>query len=361
MTTERPYTLIAELTYRCPLRCVYCANALQVDSAELGTESWVRAIHEAESLGVVQINFTGGEPLLRDDLEELIATARAHDLYTNLITSGVPLDYDRLARLRDSGLDSVQLSFQGTTSAESKHIAGVATFEHKLVAADLVKRLDLPLTVNVVLHRNNLDGLEHIIELAEQLEADRLELANTQYLGWALLNRRALLPSREQLERAQATAADAKDRLNGRMDIIFVLPDYYSDFPKRCMDGWGRRYIVISADGRVLPCHLAQSLPDMAFDKITERPLREIWEQSELFNRFRGESWMPPTCRACERRSVDFGGCRCQAFFLTGDAAAVDPVCKFSSDHASIQQARAEAEVGDLVIPFHYRRLNKRL
>jgi PqqA peptide cyclase len=346
MTEEpRPYTLVAELTYRCPLRCVYCSNP--VDWARhadaLGTEEWLRVFREAEALGVVQLNLTGGEPLLRDDLERLVEGARALDLYTNLITSGIPLTRERLAGLKSLGLDNVQVSIQDVTAAGSERIAGHRSFSRKLEVARWVKELGLPLTVNVVLHRENLDSVAQIIELAESLAADRLELANTQYLGWALVNRRMLLPTREQLDAAREVARQARRRLRGQMEVLFVTPDYYADFPKGCMDGWGRRFLVVSPDGLVLPCHAAHTLPGLTFDNVRDRSLAEIWHESAAFGAFRGEAWMPEPCRSCERRAVDFGGCRCQAYHLTGDAAATDPACSLAPAHGLIVAAREEA------------------
>ncbi len=342
---ERPYTLVAELTYRCPLRCVYCSNPLEYarHSDELDTNAWLRVFREAEDLGVVQLNLTGGEPLVRDDLEALVQGARALDLYTNLITSGIPLARERLRRLRGLGLDNVQLSIQDVAAAASDRIAGLRSFERKLQVAAWVKELAMPLTLNVVLHRDNLDHVPEIIALAERLAVDRLELANTQYLGWALLNRRALLPTREQLDRARRAAGEAKQRLKGRMEVLFVLPDYYSDFPKACMDGWGRRFLLVSPDGLALPCHVAHTLPGVEWESVRDRPLSEIWRESPGFNLFRGLAWMPEPCRSCDRRAIDFGGCRCQAFHLTGDAAATDPACSLSPDHGLIEAARAAA------------------
>jgi PqqA peptide cyclase len=357
-SAERPYTLVAELTYRCPLRCVYCSNPLDYTrhSEELDTVAWLRVFREAEDLGVVQLNLTGGEPLVREDLDALVEGARALDLYTNLITSGIPLTKERLQRLRGLGLDNVQLSIQDVAAATSDRIAGLRSFERKLQVAAWVKELAMPLTLNVVLHRDNLDHVPDIIALAERLAADRLELANTQYLGWALLNRRALLPSREQLDCARRAALEAKRRLKGRMEVLFVLPDYYSDFPKACMDGWGRRFIVLSPDGLALPCHVAHSLPGIEWESVRDRPLSEIWHQSRGFRLFRGEAWMPEPCRSCDRRAVDFGGCRCQAFHLTGDAAATDPACSLSPDHGLIEAARAAAAAGSAgSTPFIYR------
>lgn len=345
MSEFRPYTLVAELTYRCPLRCPYCSNPLDwaCRRNELDTATWLRALREAEDLGVVQVNLTGGEPLLRDDVETLVETARKLDLYTNLITSGIPLARERLARLRAAGLDNVQVSVQDVVAENSDRIAGLASFEKKLEVARWVKELGMPLTLNIVLHRDNLDRVSAMIELAERMRADRLELANTQYLGWALTNRRALLPTREQLERARAVAAEARQRLLGRMEVLFVTPDYYGRYPKSCMDGWGRRFIVVSPEGEVLPCHAAHTLPGLTFENVRDRSLAEIWSGSPAINAFRGEAWMPEPCRSCDRRTLDFGGCRCQAYHLTGDASATDPACSLAPSHGLIETARAEA------------------
>ncbi|MET0593604.1 MAG: pyrroloquinoline quinone biosynthesis protein PqqE, partial [Polyangiaceae bacterium] len=332
MTAERPYTLVAELTYRCPLQCVYCSNPVDLERhrQELGTDSWVRIVREAEELGVVQLNLTGGEPLLRDDLESIVRAARERELYTNLITSGVPLTKERLVALQTAGLDAVQISVQDTTREGSIAVAAVDRFEAKMAAAAWTTSLGLPLTLNVVLHRDNLDRVEDFIALAEKLEAHRIELANTQYLGWALANRARLLPSKEQLERARGIADRARERLRGKMEVLFVLPDYYADRPRACMDGWGRRFIVIAPDGLILPCHAAHTLPGLTFPRASEGALGVAWNDGEAFQRFRGESWMPEPCKSCDKRHTDFGGCRCQAFHLTGDAAATDPVCRFS-------------------------------
>jgi pyrroloquinoline quinone biosynthesis protein E len=344
--SERPYTLVAELTYRCPLRCVYCSNPLDYArrGEELDTETWRRVLREAEDLGVVQLNLTGGEPLVRDDLEALIEEARRLDLYTNLITSGIPLKRERLARFRALGLDNVQISIQDTAAAASDRIAGRRSFDRKRLVAAWVKELGFPLTLNTVLHRENLDRIADVVALAEALGADRLELANTQYLGWALPNRAALLPTRAQLARARAVAAEARDRLRGRMEVLFVTPDYYADLPKACMDGWGRRFIVLSPDGLALPCHAAHTLPGLAWQSVRDRPLGEIWRDSPGFRAFRGLDWMPEPCRSCDRRELDWGGCRCQAYHLTGDAAATDPTCRLAPDYALIEAARRDAE-----------------
>jgi pyrroloquinoline quinone biosynthesis protein E len=352
----RPYTLIAELSYRCPLRCSYCSNPIDWASRrnELDTETWLRVFRDAEDLGVVQLNLTGGEPLVRSDLEALIAGARKLDLYTNLITSAIPLSRERLERLRAAGLDNVQISVQDVTADASDRIAGRRSFETKLEVGGWVKELGMPLTLNVVLHRSNLDRVAEIVALAERMSVDRLELANTQYLGWALVNRRALLPTRDQLDRARAIAAEARKRLRGRMEVLFVTPDYYSDYPKSCMDGWGRRFIVVSPDGLALPCHAAHTLPGLTFENVRERGLAAIWSDSPGFNAFRGEAWMPEPCRSCDRRGIDFGGCRCQAYHLIGDAAATDPVCRLAPTHGLIETARAEAAGGEAA-PLRYR------
>jgi pyrroloquinoline quinone biosynthesis protein E len=349
MSTEpRPYTLIAELTYRCPLRCVYCSNPLELAKhrQEIDTGTWLRVFAEAEELGVVQVSLTGGEPCVRDDLEEIVAGARRLDLYTNLATSGVPLPRERLERLKSAGLDNVQVSIQDVSAEESDTIAGLASFERKLEVARWVKEIGFPLTLNVVLHRGNLPRIAEVIALAERLGADRLELANAQYVGWALANRAALLPTKEQLQSARRIAATARERLKGRMEVLFVTPDYYAQFPKACMDGWGRRFVLVSPDGLALPCHAAHTIPGISFDNVKERSLGEIWNSSDGFRRFRGEEWMAEPCRSCERRAVDFGGCRCQAFLLTGNAAATDPACSLSPDHGLIESARAEALAG---------------
>ncbi len=355
MTTDyRPYTLIAELTYKCPLRCPYCSNPLEYTrhDKELDTETWLRVFAEAEDLGVVQLNLTGGEPLIRRDLEELIAGARKLDLYTNLITSGIPLTRERLARFRELGLDNVQLSIQDVKPADSDRIAGLRSFERKLEVARWVKELGLPLTINTVLHRDNLDHVADVIEMAERLRADRLELANTQYLGWALVNRKALLPSPEQLDRARAVALAARERLKGKMEVLFVVPDYHREFPPACMDGWGRRFLLVSPDGLALPCHVAHEIPGLTFERVGTRPLAEIWSSPEGLGHFRGTEWMPEPCRSCERREIDFGGCRCQAYFLTGSASVTDPVCVKSPDHGLIEVAREEQGAKE---PYVYR------
>jgi pyrroloquinoline quinone biosynthesis protein E len=340
-----PYTLIAELTYRCPLRCPYCSNPTELlsEDAELTTDEWRRVLADAAGLGVLQVHLTGGEPLARRDLEAVAAAARVAGLYTNLITSGVPLTRERLAALRASGVDHVQLSVQDADEAGADKVAGYPSFAHKLEVAAWVKAEGLPLTINVVLHRDNLDRIEAIIALAERVSADRLELANAQYLGWALANRDALLPTREQLDRAFAVASAARERLLGTMEMVFVTPDYYAEWPRACMDGWARRYVHVAPSGLVLPCHAAHTLPGLAFESVRERPLAAIWRDSPGLERFRGHEWMPEPCASCPRKEIDHGGCRCQAYHLVGDAVATDPACSRSPAHGIVEAARLAA------------------
>jgi pyrroloquinoline quinone biosynthesis protein E len=337
---DRPFGLLAELTYRCPLHCAYCSNPLNLADYrdELPTERWCGVLAEARELGVLQAHLSGGEPLLRHDLVRLVRTAAELGLYTNLITSALGLSGRRAEELRAAGLDHVQISLQADEAAASDRIAGIRSFERKLQAARLVKQLGWPLTLNVVLHRRNIDRVEAILARAEELRADRIELANTQYYGWAWRNRAALLPSKAQLERAETVVRAAKRRLAGSMEIIYVLPDYYGQYPKPCMGGWGKRQLTVAPNGDVLPCPAAQSLP-LPRASVLDSSLEWIWTSSPLFARFRGTDWMPDPCRSCERREVDFGGCRCQAFQLTGDAARTDPVCHLSPDHDLVTEA----------------------
>jgi PqqA peptide cyclase len=343
---EPPLALLAELTHRCPLRCPYCSNPLDLSraSAELDTAAWCRVFDEAAALGVLQVHFSGGEPLVRRDLVELVAHAAKAGLYVNLITSGIGLDARRLARLVEAGLEHVQLSLQDSDPAMGDRIAGLPGAQRaKREAAALACAAGLPLTVNAVVHRQNLERLEDMIDLAVSLGAERLEVAHVQYYGWALANRAALLPSREQLDRATATVEAARARLAGRLVIDYVVPDYYAHRPKACMGGWGRRFLNVTPAGKVLPCHAAETLPGLHFPTVAEASLSEIWYRSAAFERFRGTAWMPEPCRSCERREIDWGGCRCQAFALTGDAARTDPACALSPDHALLAEASREA------------------
>jgi pyrroloquinoline quinone biosynthesis protein E len=344
---DRPFGLLAELTYSCPLACSYCSNPLNLADYrdELTTGEWQRVLAEAQELGVLQLHLSGGEPLLRRDVVEIVNSANELGLYTNLITSALGLSRRRAEQLKAAGLDHVQISIQADEPAVSDRIAGTPSFERKIQAARVVKELGWPLTLNVVLHRQNIDRIADILRLAEELEADRIELANTQYYGWALHNRGALLPSKAQLERAEAVVRPARVRLEGRMDIIYVLPDYYSRYPKPCMGGWGKRQLTVAPNGDVLPCPAAHALP-LPRASVREHSLAWIWTESPLFQRFRGTDWMPDPCRSCDRREIDFGGCRCQAFQLTGDAARTDPVCHLSPDHEIVAKTVQVANEG---------------
>ena len=339
---ERPYTLVAELTYRCPLRCAYCSNPIRPAPPcfELATGDWQRVFREAAELGVVQLNLSGGEPLLRPDLEDLVAAGAGLGLYVNLITSGIPFVKSRVARLAAAGLDSVQISFQDVDAENARRIAGSAPLAQKLGAARAVKDFGLALTLNVVLHRLNIDQLPQMLKLAIELEPERIELANVQFLGWALSNRDSLLPSREQVDRAHALAAAARERLRGRVEVLYVASDYHTGAPRPCMGGWARHHIVVSPDGLVLPCHAAHTISGMEFDNVRAASLAWIWRESQALNAFRGEAWMREPCKSCERRTLDFGGCRCQAFHLIGDSRATDPACRLSPEHDRVAVAR---------------------
>ena len=327
----RPYLLVAELTYRCPLHCPYCSNpATGSAGRELSTEAWRRVLGQAAALGVLHVGFSGGEPLQRPDLPQLVAAARAAGLYSNLITSALGLNRRRAEELKQAGLDSVQISFQSDQEPLADKIAGTNAHAKKLAAARMIRELGFPLTINVVLHRANIGRLEQIISLAEDLGAERLELANAQYYGWAFRNRAALLPTRSQIEQATQIAAAARQRLAGKMETLFVVPDYYSDRPKPCMNGWGSRYLTVNPAGDVLPCPTAGEIPGLLFDNVLTSSLSWIWNNSDAFNRFRGTQWLPHPCRTCEFREVDFGGCRCQAALITGDATVTDPACSLS-------------------------------
>jgi pyrroloquinoline quinone biosynthesis protein E len=337
-TIPRPLGLVAELTYGCPLHCPYCSNPTRYPPTdrELRTEDWQRVFAEAASIGMLHALLSGGEPLLRPDLPELVAAAHAAGLYTNLITSGVGLTPERLGPLKAAGLDSVQISLQADEESLANEIAGSPAHAAKLRAARLVRAHRLPLTINVVIHRHNIDRIDRVIALAEALDAHRLELANVQYYGWASRNQAALLPGHEQVARAAALAAEAGTRLRGRMTILYIRPDYFDNRPKPCLGGWGRRYLTVNPVGDVLPCPTAGGIAELSFDNVRSRPLARIWAESEAFNRFRGTAWMAEPCRGCPLREVDFGGCRCQAALFTGNAANTDPVCDLSPHHGAL-------------------------
>jgi pyrroloquinoline quinone biosynthesis protein E len=340
-STSHPLALIAEITHRCPLHCVYCSNPLELAAAntELKTEDWLRVFAEAAKMGVLHLHLTGGEPLARTDLEELITAAHGAGLYTNLITSGLGLSRDRLKRLVDAGLDHIQLSFQDSQQERADWIAGTKSHAHKIEVAGWIREHRIAFTANLVVHRQNLDHLEETIAFIETLRPGRIEIAHTQYYGWALQNRASLLPTAAQLENALRVVERAEARLKGAIRIDSVIPDYFAQFPKACMGGWGRRLVLIDPAGKAMPCHAAGVIPGMVFDNVREHSLHSIWNDSAAFQRFRGEDWMQEPCRTCDRRTEDFGGCRCQAFLLTGDAAATDPVCTLAPTHQLVVQA----------------------
>ena len=345
-----PIAMLAELTHRCPLQCPYCSNPLDLQrrSEELTTEEWCDVIRQAAALGVMQIHLSGGEPTARPDLAEIVAAAQAAGLYSNLITSGVLLDEARLATLKGAGLDHVQISFQDARATGGDLIGNFkGGHEKKLAVSKLVRAAGLPLTVNVVVHRQNLDRIEEIIALALALDAHRLEVAHVQYYGWALTNRTSLMPSRAQVDHATEVVEAARKEHRGRLAIDYVVPDYYARYPKKCMDGWGSQYFAVTPRGRMLPCHAAETITGLEFPSVRETSLAKIWSGAEIFNRFRGIDWMAEPCRSCEHRERDLGGCRCQAFALTGDANATDPACSLSPHHqAMLTIAQADADSG---------------
>ncbi|MCZ6718885.1 MAG: pyrroloquinoline quinone biosynthesis protein PqqE [Gammaproteobacteria bacterium] len=342
----KPLWMLAELTYKCPLQCPYCSNP--VDFAkyknELSTEEWLRVMREARAMGATQLGFSGGEPLVRRDLEELIAEARRLGFYTNLITSGVGMDEERIKGFKKAGLDHIQVSFQASSEELNNFIAGTDAFQHKLEMARLVKKYDYPMVLCFVLHRRNQDQVQDILELAIALNADYVELATTQYYGWAMVNRDQLMPTRAQLERAEAIAHEYQEKMKGKMKIYYVVPDYFETRPKACMNGWGAVFLTITPDGTALPCHAAGQLPGMTFPNVRNHSIEWIWNESPDFNKFRGFDWMKEPCRTCPERFKDFGGCRCQAYMLTGDAANADPVCDLSPHHQVVLDAITAAE-----------------
>jgi pyrroloquinoline quinone biosynthesis protein E len=341
---HKPLGLLAELTHRCPLGCPYCSNPLALDARddELDTATWARVFKEAAALGVLQVHLSGGEPGARRDLVDITAAAHAAGLYTNLITSAVGITERTLGALAAAGLDHVQISIQDSEARSADHIAGYdGAFARKRALAAEVVRLALPLTVNAVMHRANIDHIGEMVDLALALGATRVEIAHVQYYGWALTNRATLMPTREQVERAAALVEDLRKRHHGRIVIDAVVPDYYARFPKPCVGGWGRRSLNVTPAGKVLPCHAAESITGLEFWNVRDHSLAEIWTSSPAFNAFRGTAWMKEPCASCPRREIDFGGCRCQAFALTGDAAATDPVCHLAPDHARVAELAA--------------------
>ncbi len=355
MQQRSPAVLTAELSYQCPLHCPYCSNPVDIGGEkyrnELETEHWIRTFREARGLGVIQLGLSGGEPMLRRDLTELCAGAREAGLYSSLITAGTLFTRARAEALKTAGLDHVQISIQSPNAEDNDRIAGNRSFDKKIAAARLATELDFPLTINCVLHRQNLDRIEEVLDLTLDLGAQRLELANTQYYGWAVPNQEALMPTWDQLRRAEEAVQRFRERVGPKLDVLWVLPDYYEDLPKPCMGGWGSTAIVVAPNGDVLPCQAASTIPGLEFANVREHSLEWIWNESDAFERFRGTDWMQEPCRTCPlgRQEVDFGGCRCQALRLTGDAAATDPVCRFSPHHDRVVSARESAQTDEFV------------
>lgn len=354
-----PVSLLAELTHRCPLQCPYCSNPVELERAagELDTATWQRVLDQATALGVLQTHFSGGEPTARRDLVALVRHAAGLGQYSNLITSGVLLDEPKLEALVEAGLDHLQLSIQDSRAQNADRIGGHRNgHARKMALAAMVRAAGLPLTINAVVHRQNLDHLGEIIDLAQEAGAQRLEVAHVQYYGWALVNRAALMPTREQSLRAIELVEEARERLKGVLAIDYVVPDYYARFPKPCMGGWGRQNLNITPSGKVLPCHAAETITSLRFDSVTERPLAEIWYRGEAFNAFRGTDWMPEPCRSCDRRTLDYGGCRCQAFAIAGRAELTDPACSLSPLHDELVATAQHAAAGPPP-EFVYRRI----
>ncbi len=336
-----PRWLLAELTYSCPLQCPYCSNPLDYAKypSELSTEDWKRVLSQARKMGAVQLGFSGGEPLTRQDLPELVKHARELSYYSNLITSGYGLDEEKIIRLKNAGLDHIQVSIQASTQELNDHLAGTESFQHKKQVAHLVKKHGYPMVLCVVIHRENIHQIQQILEMAEGLGADYLELANTQYYGWAHLNRDLLLPTKEQFLEAEKIAQAFKEKVAGKMKIYYVIPDFYEDRPKACMNGWGTTFLTIAPDGTALPCHSARELPGLDCPNVKDYSIEEIWNESKAFNFFRGDDWMKEPCRSCDEKHKDYGGCHCQAYLLTGDMYNADPVCSKSPEHHVIEEA----------------------
>jgi len=345
-----PRWLLAELTYACPLQCPYCANPIDYAKyqSELDTEDWKRVLSQARLMGAVQLGFSGGEPLTRKDLPELVKYARDLGYYSNLITSGYGLTEEKIVQLKEAGLDHIQVSIQASTQELNDHLAGTESFKHKKEVAHLVKKHSYPMVLCVVIHRENIHQMPQILEMAEELGADYLELANTQYYGWAHANRDLLLPTKEQFEQAEQIAQAFKEKVAGKMKIYYVVPDFYEDRPKACMNGWGTTFLTIAPDGVALPCHSARELPGMDCPNVKDYSIEQIWNESLTFNFFRGFEWMKEPCSSCDEKEKDFGGCRCQAYLLSGDMYAADPVCSKSPNHHVIQEAIDSAKASTL-------------
>mgnify|MGYP001595842164 FL=1 len=335
---SKPLWLLAELTYRCPLQCPYCSNPVEMAKYknELTTEDWIRVMQQARKMGATQLGFSGGEPLVRKDLEDLIKEARRLGYYTNLITSGVGMDEARIVAFKEAGLDHIQISFQASNEELNNYIGGSKSFQHKYEMARLVKKYEYPMVLNIVLHRKNIHQIKDILDMTVDLNADYVELASTQYYGWSRVNIDQLLPTKEQLKSAELVAREYQEKMKDKMKIIYVIPDYFENRPKKCMNGWGNIFLTIAPDGSALPCHAAGQLPGLEFPNVRDHDIEWIWDESPDFNKFRGTSWMKEPCKSCDEKHKDLGGCRCQAYMLTGDAANADPVCDKSPFHETL-------------------------
>jgi PqqA peptide cyclase len=346
-TSTQPLWLLAEITYRCPLHCAFCYNPTDYDKHtqnELDTKTWIKVLNQARDLGALQLGISGGEPLLRDDIEIIVEEAHQLGYYSNLITSGVGLTDKRIDAFKKGGLDHIQLSMHDITEEINNFITNTKTFELKKKVAAMIKDRGYPMVLNVVIHRYNIDHVKEILEMAEALGADYVELANTQYYGWSLINRNQLMPTKEQIDHAELVTNQFRDRVGNKMKVFFVVPDYFSERPKKCMNGWGEVFMIVTANGDVLPCHSARVLPNMVFPNVKDDELKGAWYDSPAFNKFRGDEWMKEPCRTCPEKENDLGGCRCQAFLLTGDAASADPVCTLSPNRHVIEQAVLDAQ-----------------
>lgn len=347
ITQKQPLWLLAEITYRCPLHCAFCYNPTDYDKHtknELTTEQWINALREARKMGAIQLGISGGEPLLRDDIEEIVAEAHKLGYYSNLITSGVGLTEKRIQAFKDGGLDHIQLSMHDITEEINNFITNTRTFELKKKVAAMIKGHGYPMVLNVVIHRYNIGHIGQILEMADALGADYIELANTQYYGWSLVNRSQLMPTKEQIDEAERVTNAFREKVGSKMKIFFVVPDYFNDRPKKCMNGWGEVFMIVTANGDVLPCHSARSLPGLEFPNVRENGLAWAWNESPAFNKYRGMEWLKEPCRSCDEKEKDLGGCRCQTYLLTGDADAADPVCTKSPHHHLIEQAIQDAQ-----------------
>lgn len=355
-----PFAMLAELTHRCPLQCPYCSNPVKLERSEfeLSTEEWMDVFEQASQMGVLQVHFSGGEPALRKDLEDLVTSVTQLNMYSNLITSGIKLDHKRLKNLATLGLSHVQISIQDSDEEQANKIGGYPNaYKQKILAARAVREVGLSLTINAPIHRMNIAHIESIIQLAEDLDAARLELAHIQYYGWAYINRQFLLPTFNQLKKATAAVENARKNLKGHMAIDYVVPDYYAKKPKSCMNGWGQQFLNVTPSGKVLPCHAAESVTDLEFQNVKEHNLIDIWRYSSAFEKYRGSDWMPDMCRECDRKEIDWGGCRCQAFAITGNASNADPACERSPYHEYLINI-AEIDSSCTDYDFQYRRMN---